>query len=59
MLFSKSRHIHSEHTSLKMSDVIIQPTHCVHFLGLLIEDKLDWHEHINVCRKNLQVLSML
>ena len=49
MLFSRSRHIRSEQPSLKMSDEIIQPTHCVNFLGLLIDDKLDWHEHINVC----------
>ena len=51
MLFSRSRHLHSEQTSLKMSEEIIQPTHCVNVLGLLIDDKLVWHEHINVCIK--------
>ena len=36
-----------------MSNTVIQRMKCVQFLGLHIDEKLDWHEHINKCKNKL------
>ena len=51
MLFSRSHPVQREETPLATSDTIIKPTHCIKFLGLYIDERLDWQEHINACRK--------
>ena len=53
MLFSRSHPVQREETVLMTSDNIIKPTHCIKFLGLYIDERLDWQEHINVCREKL------
>ena len=53
MLFSRSHPVQREETVLTMSDTIIKSIHCIKFLGLYIEERLDWQEHINACRKKL------
>ena len=35
------------------TDMIFKPTHCIKFLGLYIDERLVWPEHINACRKKL------
>ena len=45
---SKTKHML---TVVTMSDKIIKPTHCIIFIGLYIDERLDWQEHINACRK--------
>ncbi|KAK2153698.1 hypothetical protein NP493_2271g00006 [Ridgeia piscesae] len=36
-----------------MYNTVIQRMKCVQFLGLHIDEKLDWHEHINKCKNKL------
>ena len=38
---------------LTKSNTIIQRMKCVQFLGLHIDEKLDWHKHINKCKNKL------
>ena len=47
MLFSRSHPAQREETVLTISDTIIEPTHCIKFLGLCINERLDWQERIN------------
>ena len=47
MLFSRSYPVQRDETVLMMSDTIIKPTYCIKFLGLYIDERLDWQEHIN------------
>ena len=53
MLFSRYHPVQREETVLTMSDTIIKPTHCITFLGLYIDERLDWQEYINAYRKKL------
>ena len=53
MLFSRSHPVQRDETVFKMSDTIIKPIHCIKFLGRCIDERLDWQEHINACRKKL------
>ena len=32
-----------------MSNIVIQRIQCVNWFGLLIDERLDWQEHINSC----------
>ena len=45
MLFCISPPPENEEIILTMSNTVIQRMKCVQFLGLHIDDKLDWHEH--------------
>ena len=53
MLFCRSPPPENEELILTMSDTIIQRIKCLQFLGLYIDEKLDWHEHINKCKNKL------
>ena len=53
MLFCRSPPPENEELILTMSDTIIQRIKCLQFLGLHIDEKLDWHEHINKCKNKL------
>ena len=53
MLFCRSPPLENEELILTMSNTIIQRMKCLQFLGLYIDDKLDWHEHINKCKNKL------
>lgn len=53
MLFSRSRPAQNEELLLAIANNIIQRTKCITFLGLHIDDRLDWHEHINACKNKL------
>ena len=37
-------------TFLKLDNTFINRVKCVKFLGLLIDENLNWHEHIDSCR---------
>ena len=52
-LFCRSPPHENEELILTMSNTIIQRMKCVQFLGLHIDEKLDWHEHINKCKNKL------
>ena len=51
MIFSRSHLAHREDTIIAMSDTITKPTHCIKFLDLYIEERLEWLDHINACIK--------
>ena len=53
MLFCRSPPPENEELILTMSNTIIQRMKCVQFLGLHIDEKLDWHDHINKCKTKL------
>ena len=53
MLFCRSPPPENEELILTMSNIIIQRMKCVQFLGLHINEKLDWHEHKNKCKNKL------
>ena len=53
MLFSRSHPVQREETVLTMSDTIIEATHCITFLSLYIDERLDWQGQIIACRKKL------
>ena len=48
MLFSTSHPVQREETLtlLFISDKIIKPTRCSNFLGLYVDERLGWQEHI-------------
>ena len=53
MLFCRSSPPENEELILTMCNTIIQRMKCVQFLGLHIDENLDWHEHINKCKNKL------
>ena len=53
MLFCRSPPHESEEIILAMYNTVIQRMKCVHFLCLHIDEKLDWHEHINKSKNKL------
>ena len=51
MYFSKKNmNVKSDTHVLKLDNTIINRVKCVHFLGLLIDENLNRHEHIDSCR---------
>ena len=50
MLFYRSPSPENEERILTMSNTSIRRLKFVQFLGLHIDEKLDWHEHINKCK---------
>ena len=42
-----------EEFSITISNIVIQPIKCVKCLGFLIDERLDWHEHIHSCKNKL------
>ena len=53
VLFSKNKNVKSDTHVLKLDNTIINRVKCVKFLGLLIDENLNWHEHIDSCRSNI------
>ena len=53
MLFCRSPPPENEEIILTIYNTVIQRMKCVQFLGLHIDEKLDWHEHINKCKNKL------
>ena len=53
MLFCRSPPPGNEELILTKSNTIIQRIKCLQFLGLYIDEKLDWHEHIIKCKNKL------
>ena len=55
MLFCRSHILFPQNAefSIAMSNIVIQRTQCVTFLGLLINERLDWQEHINSCKNKI------
>lgn len=53
VLFSKTKNVKSDLQVLTLDDNVINRVKCVKFLGLLIDENLDWHEHINSCRSKI------
>ena len=45
----KLRMLSRTHVS-KLDNTIINQVKCVKFMGLLIDENLNWHEHIDSCR---------
>ena len=43
----KNKPLHYQHHKLSFSNHIIERVHCVRYLGLLIDDQLNWTDHIN------------
>ena len=52
MLFSNNNNI-SENQQIKMDADIIERKHCCKFLGIIIDDKLNWSDHITYTRSKL------
>ena len=52
MLFSNNNNI-SENQQIKMDADIIEHKHCCKFLGIIIDDKLNWSDHITYTRSKL------
>jgi hypothetical protein len=48
VLFSKTKNVKSDTYVLKLDNTIINRVKCVKFLGLLIDENLNWHEHIDI-----------
>lgn len=53
MLFSNTRSVINEEYKLRIGNDKIEQQSCVKFLGVFIDDKLNWHEHINNCKSKL------
>jgi hypothetical protein len=53
VLFSKVKDINTEIYELKLDNNVISRVKCVKFLGLLIDENLNWHEHINSCKSKM------
>ena len=53
VLFTKAKHTNTETFELKLDDNIIHRVNCVKFLGLLLDEHLDWHEQINSCKSKM------
>ena len=53
MLISNSHEPHTAHQVLKLENNIIEPKQCVKFLGLYLDNRLSWHEHISVCKSKI------
>ena len=51
MLITKN--VKSDSHVLKLGNIIIYRVKCVKFLGLPIDENLNWHEHIDSCRSNI------
>ena len=52
VLFDKSKSNH-KNGNILIGDEIIQSVECFKFLGILIDEKLSWHKHIEHCRKQI------
>ena len=50
-----SKHTNNEfHTqTVKIGNEILEQVHCTKFLGIIIDDKMEWKYHIDQCRKKL------
>jgi len=53
VLFSKTKNVKSDTHVLKLDNTIINRVKCVKFLGLLIDENLNWHERIDSCRSQI------
>ena len=53
VLFTKAKHTNTETFELKLDDNIIHRVNFVKFLGLLLDEHLDWHEQINSCKSKM------
>ena len=52
MLFSRSHPRQKEDLLLMISNKTIHRTKYIQFLGLHIDDKLNWQEYTNACKTN-------
>ena len=52
MLFPNNNNI-PENQQIKMDADIIERKHCCKFLGIIIDDKLNWYDHITYTRSKL------
>ena len=53
MLFNKSKKIIEDHNyELYLNDDKIKSVNSTKFLGLVIDNKLEWKEHIHICRNS-------
>lgn len=53
LLFTNSQINYSGMLNIKINNEIIKCKSCVKFLGIFIDDRLHWHEHINSCKSKL------
>ena len=53
VLFTKAKHTNTETFELKLDDNIIHRINCVKFLGLLLDEHIDWHKQINSCKSKM------
>jgi hypothetical protein len=54
MLFNKSKKIIDDHNyELYLNDDKIKSVNSTKFLGLVIDNKLEWKEHIHICRNKI------
>jgi hypothetical protein len=53
LLFTNSKINYDETFSLTINKSIIKRKTCLKFLGILIDDHLHWHAHINSCQSKL------
>ena len=60
MVFTSSRNISNKNVNISMSGNILEQVKSTKFLGINIDHKLDWREHINyVCNKLAKINGML
>jgi len=55
MYFSikKNRNVKSDTHVLQLENTIINRVKCVNFLGLVTDENLNWHDHIDSCRSKI------
>ena len=49
----KSPKVHTNPQTLKIGTEIIEQTNTAKFLGIMIDDKLNWHKHIDYCKNKI------
>ena len=52
ILIGKNQHVNNAHIILDGSDVT-ERSH-IKYLGITVDQRLDWHAHINQCKLNLR-----
>jgi hypothetical protein len=52
-LFSYNKNRFNEHLKLKINNIELKKVNCCKYLGVYIDDKLSWNEHIKYIRKKI------
>ena len=53
MIFSSPRKTKAEHDEIKINDNIIEEIESTKFLGVIIDNKLNWNKHVNIAKSKI------